>query len=133
MGEGLLVRPETSADLGALTEMTREFDDYLDALDGAEPPLHATEIASAAKIRLHALAFGVELLCQILIAELDGDVAGYLNCFMGVFTDDATPAFLERRICCHHEERPMKGINHLVLAGHDLDAMRSAYQGWDSL
>jgi hypothetical protein len=27
---------------------------------------------------------------------------------------------------CHYREYPpMKGINHLVLAGHDLEAMRS--------
>jgi GNAT superfamily N-acetyltransferase len=41
--------------------------------------------------RLRSLAFGPNPLCTVLIAELDGETVGYLNYFIGVFMDDATP------------------------------------------
>jgi len=88
----LLIREATEADLDALTAMTREFNDYLDALGGSAPAQDAAEIAAAAMGRLRSFAFGPNPLCKILIAELDGEAVGYLNYFMGVFMDDATPA-----------------------------------------
>jgi len=72
--------------------MTREFNDYLDSLGGAEGAADAAEVAAAAMDRLRSLAFGPSPLCTVLIAELDGQTAGYLNYFIGVFMDNATPA-----------------------------------------
>jgi len=71
--------------------MTREFNDYLDLVGGAEAADDAAEVAAAAMGRLRSLAFGPNPLCKILIAELDGQTVGYLNYFVGVFMDDATP------------------------------------------
>jgi len=88
----LQVREATEADLGALTAMTREFNDYLDALGGAAPSPDADAIAAAAMGRLRNMAFGPRPLCTVLIAELDGEPVGYVNYFVGVFMDDATPA-----------------------------------------
>jgi GNAT superfamily N-acetyltransferase len=42
--------------------------------------------------RLRSFAFGPSPLCTVLIAELDGETAGYLTYFIGVYMDDATPA-----------------------------------------
>lgn len=91
MLEGLRIRGATEADLPALTAMTREFNDYLDTLGGAEAAADAAEVAAAAMDRLRSLAFGPNPLCTVLIAELDGETVGYLNYFVGVFMDDATP------------------------------------------
>jgi len=91
MSERLCIRKATEADLPALTAMTREFNDYLDTLGGAEVADDAAEIAAAAMARLRPLAFGPSPLCTILMAELDGETVGYLNYFLGVFMDDATP------------------------------------------
>jgi GNAT superfamily N-acetyltransferase len=91
MRERLCIRKATEADLPALTAMTREFNDYLDTLGGAEVADDAAEVAAAAMDRLRPLAFGPRPLCTILIAELDGETVGYLNYFLGVFMDDATP------------------------------------------
>jgi GNAT superfamily N-acetyltransferase len=89
--ERLCIRKATEADLPALTAMTREFNDYLDTLGGAEVADDAAEVAAAAMDRLRLLAFGPRPLCTILIAELNGETVGYLNYFLGVFMDDATP------------------------------------------
>jgi GNAT superfamily N-acetyltransferase len=89
--ERLCIRKATEADLPALTAMTREFNDYLDTLGGTEVAEDAAEVAAAAMDRLRPLAFGPCPLCAILIAELDGETVGYLNYFVGVFMDDATP------------------------------------------
>jgi len=91
MRERLCIRKATEADLSALTAMTREFNDYLDLVGGAEAADDAAEVAAAAMGRLRSLAFGPNPLCKILIAELDGQTVGYLNYFVGVFMDDATP------------------------------------------
>ena len=91
MPERLCIRKATEADLPALTAMTREFNDYLDTLGGAEVAVDAAEVAAAAMDRLRPLAFGPRPLCTLLIAELDGETVGYLNYFLGVFMDDATP------------------------------------------
>ena len=91
MHERLCIRKATEADLPVLTAMTREFNDYLDALGGAEPAGDAAAVAVAAMDRLRPLAFGPRPLCTVLIAELDGETVGYLNYFVGVFMDDATP------------------------------------------
>jgi hypothetical protein len=48
MRERSTIRQATEADLPALTAMTREFNDYLDFLRGAEPAGNAAEIAAAA-------------------------------------------------------------------------------------
>lgn len=92
MDERLHIRQATEADLTALTALTREFNDYLDALGGVVPSKDAVEIAAAAMERLRAMAFGPKPLCTILIAELGRETVGYLNYFIGVFMDDATPA-----------------------------------------
>ena len=91
MRERLCIRKATEADLPALTAMTHEFNDYLDTLGGTGVADDAAEVASAAMGRLRPLAFGPSPLCTILIAELDGETVGYLNYFVGVFMDDATP------------------------------------------
>ena len=91
MRERLCIRKATEADLPALTIMTREFNDYLDTLGGAEVADDAAEVAAAAMERLRPLAFGPNPLCTVLIAQLDGETVGYLNYFLGVFMDDATP------------------------------------------
>ena len=91
MPERLCIRKATEADLPALTAMTREFNDYLDTLGGTEVAEDAAQVAAAAMDRLRPLAFGPSPLCTVLIAELDGETVGYLNYFVGVFMDDATP------------------------------------------
>ena len=91
MPERLCIRKATEADLPALTVMTREFNDYLDTLGGAGVAADAAAVAAAAMDRLRSLAFGPAPLCTVLIAELDGETVGYLNYFIGVFMDDATP------------------------------------------
>lgn len=92
MGERLCTRKATEGDLPALTAMTREFNAYLDILGGSEIADDAAEVAAAAMDRLRTLAFGPSPLCAVLIAELDGETAGYLNYFVGVYMEDATPA-----------------------------------------
>lgn len=92
MREDLCIRTATEADLPALTAMTREFNDYLDALGGNEITADAGAVAAAAMERLRSLAFGESPLCTVLVAELDGQTVGYLNYYLGVFMDDATPA-----------------------------------------
>lgn len=93
MPKRLCIRTATEADLPALTAMTREFNDYLDTLGGGEAAADAAEVAAAAAAmgRLRPLAFGPSPLCTVLVAELDGETIGYLNYFIGVFMDDATP------------------------------------------
>jgi len=91
MPERLRIRRATEADLPALTAMTREFNDYLDTLGGGKPADDAAEVAAAAMGRLRSFAFGPSPICTVLIAELDGETAGYLNYYIGVFMDDATP------------------------------------------
>jgi|SRR6185295_1556221 len=92
MREGLCIREATEADLPVLTAMTREFNAYLDALGGNEVAADAAAVAAAAMERLRSLAFGPNPLCTVLIAEFDGQTIGYLNYYLGVFMDDATPA-----------------------------------------
>src|SRR5262245_53728525 len=91
MPERLRIRKATEADLPALTAMTHAFNDYLDALGGGRPADNAAEIAAAAMDRLRSFAFGPSPICTVLIADLDGETAGYLNYYIGVFMDDATP------------------------------------------
>ena len=57
----------------------------------AEVADDAAKVAEDARDRLRPLAFGPSPLCTILIAELDGETVGYLNYFIDVFMDDATP------------------------------------------
>ena len=91
MRGGSCIREATEADLPALTAMTREFNAYLDALGGSEVAADAAAVAAAAMERLRSLAFGPNPLCTVLIAELDGQTVGYLNYYLGVYMDDATP------------------------------------------
>jgi GNAT superfamily N-acetyltransferase len=92
MSERLRIRKATEADLPALTAMTRAFNDYLDTLGGDPPAADAAEVAAAATDRLRTFAFGPSPICTVLIAEMDGETAGYLNYYIGVFMDDATSA-----------------------------------------
>jgi GNAT superfamily N-acetyltransferase len=91
-GHSLRIRKATEADLPVLTAMTREFNDLLDVLGGDPPSEDAAEFAAGAMPRLRSFAFGPSPLCTVLIAELDGETAGYLTYFIGVYMDDATPA-----------------------------------------
>jgi GNAT superfamily N-acetyltransferase len=92
MDDRLRIREATEADLPALTVMTREFNDYLDSLGGSEANKDGAKVAAAAMERLRGFAFGPNPICTVLVAELDGETAGYLNYYVGVFMDDATPA-----------------------------------------
>jgi GNAT superfamily N-acetyltransferase len=92
MNEGLRIRKATRADLPALTVMTREFNDQLDGIGGQAPAEDAAEIAAAAMGRLDSFAFGLHPICTVLIAERASEAVGYLNYFIGVYMDDATPA-----------------------------------------
>lgn len=91
MSERLRLRKATEADLPALTAMTRAFNDYLDTLGGGPAADDAAEVAAAAMDRLRSFAFGPSPICTVLIAQLDGETAGYLNYYIGAFMDDATP------------------------------------------
>jgi GNAT superfamily N-acetyltransferase len=134
MAQRLQVRRATEADLAALTVMTREFNDYLGALAGAGPALDGAEIAAAAMNRLQTLAFGPKPLCALLIAELDGEVAGYLNYFMGVFMDDATPALYVADFFVSERHRLRGAGKALMLEARriavDLDASRVLWTVW---
>jgi GNAT superfamily N-acetyltransferase len=88
----LQIRAATEADLPALTAMTRAHNDYLDAIGGADAAIGDGEaIARAAMDRLHPMAFGPNPICTVLMAELEGEIAGYVNYYVGVYMDDAMP------------------------------------------
>lgn len=76
----------------------REFAEHLNAIDELEPLLDE-EID-----RIERLAFGRVPVCTMLIAEVDGAVAGHLSYFWGLSTEGVAPAFfvgdLFVRDCC---------------------------------
>ena len=79
------VRFAGEADIPAVKALMREFVDYLNAIDEPE------DVPDAVLDRLGPLAFGPNKLCTALIAEVDGEPAGYLLYFTGIFTDPMTP------------------------------------------
>ena len=133
MPERLCIRKATDADLPALTAMTRAFNDYLNAL-GAEPAGDAAAVAAAAMDRLRPLAFGPRPLCTVLIAELDGETVGYLNYFVGVFMDDATPTLHVADFFVTERYRRRGAGTALMLEarriGMDLGALRLFWTVW---
>lgn len=135
MRERLCIRKATEADLPALTAMTREFNDYLDTLGGTEVADDAAEVAAAAMDRLRPLAFGPSPLCTILIAELDGETVGYLNYFIGVFMDDATPTLHVADFFVSERHRLLGAGTALMLEarriGMELGASRLFWTVWD--
>jgi GNAT superfamily N-acetyltransferase len=80
------VRAANPGDLTALKQMIRENIDYLNAIDEPE------DVSDATINQVEALTFGAEPLCSVLIAELDGRIAGYLLYFLGVDMDEVAPA-----------------------------------------
>jgi GNAT superfamily N-acetyltransferase len=134
MRKRLCIRKATEADLPALTTMTREFNDYLDTLGGAEVADDAAAVAAAAMGRLRPLAFGPSPLCAILIAELDGETVGYLNYFIGVFMDDATPTLHVADFFVGEKYRRRGAGKALMLEarriGRDLGASRLFWTVW---
>ncbi|MDQ7248041.1 GNAT family N-acetyltransferase [Dongia sedimenti] len=74
---GLTVRPATAADRNAVYGMLGEFMAYLDAI---EPADHPTDIE-----HLLDQAFGADPVCQVLVAESDGQAVGYLSHHPGVW------------------------------------------------
>jgi GNAT superfamily N-acetyltransferase len=134
MPERLCIRKATAADLPALTAMTREFNDYLNALGGAEVADDATAVAAAAMDRLRLLAFGPRPLCTVLIAELDEETVGYLNYFIGVFMNDATPTLHVADFFVAERHRRRGAGTALMLEarriGMDLGASRLFWTVW---
>ena len=134
MGERLRIRQATEADLGALTALTREFNDYLDNIDGAAPPANADEIAAAAMGRLRSFAFGPNPICKVLVAELDYETVGYLTYYSGAFMDNATPALHVADFYVSSRQRRHGVGKALMLEARriaaDLDASRLLWTVW---
>lgn len=80
------IRPATLDDLPVIKAMMREFVDYLNAIDEPED-VPDEEIA-----HIESMAFGDAAPCRILIAQLDGNTAGYLTYFWGMSMDGVAPA-----------------------------------------
>lgn len=135
MGEGLCIRGATEADLSALSDMTREFNEYLNSLgDGVPLPTSAEDIAQVMG-RVRSLAFGPRALCKIVIAELDREVVGYVTYFIGVFMDDPTPTLYVPDFYVRKECR-RRGIGKALMLearriGAELGASRLFWTVWD--
>jgi GNAT superfamily N-acetyltransferase len=71
------IRPAQPADRAAIKQMLAEFIDYLDAIEPAaeHPDLDA----------MLDLAFGPDPVCDILIAERDGQALGYVSYHPGIW------------------------------------------------
>lgn len=80
------IRTATEADFAELRNMWLEFEAYLNAID--DP----SEIVPSRFEALRALAFAPRPKCSILVAEMDGEAAGYLVFHIGVHMDDLAPA-----------------------------------------
>ena len=74
------IRAARRADLPVLKELSNAMDAWLNTLDD-EP----SEIDPARTDALEQLAFGPQRLCDVLVAELDGEVVGYLIYYFGVW------------------------------------------------
>lgn len=82
----MMIRAGSKGDLPVLKQMMREFVDYLNAIDDSESGSDA-EIA-----RVESLLFEPDAVGRLLIAEENGQVAGYLICFPGLWMDPAAKA-----------------------------------------
>ncbi len=74
------VRQAHAADLPVLKALANEFEAWLSRFD-AEP----AAVDPARADPLEALAFGPDRLCEVIVAELDGEVAGYLIYYFGIW------------------------------------------------
>lgn len=81
------VRSVRRDDLPILKLMIRENIEYLNAIDEPE------EVSDTTIDQIEGLVFAPSPLCNVLIAELDREVAGYLLYFTGVDMDEVSPAF----------------------------------------
>ena len=102
------IREVEPGDLAMIKSPPREFAEHLNAIDELEPLLDE-EID-----RIERLAFGRVPVCTMLIAEVDGAVAGHLSYFWGLSTEGVAPAFfvgdLFVRDCCRG-----RGIGRLLM------------------
>jgi GNAT superfamily N-acetyltransferase len=80
------IRPAVPADLADIKLLLREFAEHLNAIGEPEPVLDE-EID-----RIEELAFGPRAVCTVLIAEVDGKVAGHLSYFWGLSMEGVAPA-----------------------------------------
>jgi GNAT superfamily N-acetyltransferase len=76
----ITVRDARHADLPVLKDLNNALEAWLSALD-AEP----SEIDPARADALEPLAFGPDRLCDVLVAEVDSEVVGYLVYYFGVW------------------------------------------------
>ncbi|HEY7688537.1 MAG TPA: GNAT family N-acetyltransferase [Dongiaceae bacterium] len=81
------VRSANRGDLPVLKRMIRENIDYLNAIDEPE------EVSPSTIDRVEGLAFESDPLCTILVAEFEGQLAGYVLFFVGVDMDEVAPAY----------------------------------------
>jgi GNAT superfamily N-acetyltransferase len=81
------IRAGTEADLLVLRELSVAFEAWLNAIDGS------TESVDPARFDPFAgLVFGENRLCDVLVAEVDGAVVGYLVYYFGVWAgNDIAP------------------------------------------
>jgi GNAT superfamily N-acetyltransferase len=134
VNEPLHIRLATESDLPVLTAMTRAHNDYLDIIGGVRPADDADTIACAAMNRLRPMAFGPNPICTVLMAELDGEAAGYVNYYVGVYMDDALPVLHVADFFVNEQHR-RKGVGRALMlevrrVGQALGASRVLWTVW---
>src|SRR5687768_8521641 len=79
----ITVRDARPSDLPVLKALSNEFEAWLSTLD--EQP---SAVDPARADALERLAFGADRLCDALVAELDGEVVGYILYYVGVWVGE---------------------------------------------
>ncbi len=74
------VRQAHAADVPVLKALVNEMEAWLSRFDAEPAPVHAARADP-----LEALAFGPDRLCEILVAEHDDEIAGYLIYYFGIW------------------------------------------------
>ena len=84
---GITIRAARTADLPVLKELSTAMEAWLNSLDDKPE-----DIDPARADALASLAFGPHRVCEVIVAELDGEVVGYLIYNFGVWIgEDIAP------------------------------------------
>jgi GNAT superfamily N-acetyltransferase len=104
----IAIRSATSYDLAELKAMLRESTEYLNAIADPEP------VSDEEIDRIERLAFGPDRKCLLLVAEIDGAMAGHLAYFWGLSMEGISPAVFVGDLYVRDSYR-RKGIGRMLM------------------
>ena len=106
----ITVRDARPSDLPVLKALSNELEAWLSTLDEQPSAVHPARADA-----LERLAFGTDRLCDALVAELDGEVAGYLLYYVGVWVGEEIGPCLHVADIFVREAHQRRGIGRTLM------------------